>query len=230
MGKRIISQRRGKGSFTYKSRGKLELKLPKKKGKAKVLDILHISARNTPVAKIQFEDGTVEKIIAPVGLTTKKIIDISDEASPRIGNIVSLGKITEGKEVFCIESKYQDGGKFCKTSGTFGIVKSHEKGYTYVQLPSKKIKKLKSNCRAIVGKPAGYGRISKPFLKAGTKWKKMRARGKLYPRTSGSSMNAVDHPFGGSSKVGKSTSTSRHAPPGRKVGSIAPRRTGKKKK
>jgi len=230
MGKRIISQRRGKGSFTYRAKGKIEIKLPKKEGKAKVIDIFHVSARNTPIAKIQFEDGTTDYIIAPSGLFTNQYIEISDKAEPLTGNILPLGNIPEGKEIFCIEANYLDGGKFCRSSGTFAIVKSHEKDYTYVQFPSKKIKKLKNICRAIIGKPAGYGRVAKPFLKAGTKWKKMRARGKLYPRTSGSRMNPVDHPFGGSTKPGKSTSTSRHAPPGRKVGSIAPRRTGKKKK
>ncbi|HIE41154.1 MAG TPA: 50S ribosomal protein L2 [Candidatus Aenigmarchaeota archaeon] len=230
MGKRIISQRRGKGSLTYRARGKLKIRLPKKEGKAKVLDIFHVSARNTPIAKIQFEDGSVDYLIAPTGLLTNQILEVSSNAPPVLGNIIPLGKIPEGKEVFCIEASYQDGGKFCKSSGIFAIIKSHEKFYTYVQLPSKKIKKFDSNCRAIIGRPAGYGRITKPFLKAGDKWRRMRAKGKLYPRTSGSKMNAVDHPFGGSAKPGKPTTVSRNAPPGRKVGSIAARRTGKKKK
>ena len=44
-------------------------------------------------------------------------------------------------------------------------------------------------------------------------------------------MNAVDHPFGGarSGRKGRSTTTSRHAPPGRKVGMIAARKTGRSK-
>ena len=230
MGKRIISQRRGKGTSTYRSRRREKIILPKKKGKVKVLDIKHISGRDTPIAKIQFEDNSTEYIVAPVGLKTNQELNFSDNAKPAIGNIVPLGKIPEGYPVYFIESKYRDGGKFCKSSGTFAVVKSHEKEYTYIQLPSKKIKKLKSNCRAIVGRPAGYGRISKPFLKAGIKWKRIKSRGGLYPRTSGSKMNPVDHPYGGKTRPGQSTSTSRHASPGRKVGSIAPRRTGKKKK
>ena len=44
-------------------------------------------------------------------------------------------------------------------------------------------------------------------------------------------MNVIDHPFGGSAHhAGKSKSTSRNAPPGRKVGAIASKRTGRKKK
>ncbi len=230
MGKRIIVRRRGKGSSTYRAKGKLELKLPKKEGKAKVVDIQHISARNTPIAKIRFEDGTISFIAAPIGLSTEQTIDISPNAEVSTGNILPLSKIPEGSPVYFIESVYKDGGKFCRSSGSFAIVKSHEKDYAFLEFPSKKIKKLKGNCRAIVGKPAGFARNTKPFLKAGTKWKVMKSKGKLYPRTSGSKMNPVDHPFGGKTKPGKSTSVSKNAPPGQKVGSIAPRRTGKKKK
>jgi large subunit ribosomal protein L2 len=51
-----------------------------------------------------------------------------------------------------------------------------------------------------------------------------------YPRVSGVAMNAVDHPFGGGNRKhpGKPTTVSRNAPPGRKVGHIAARRTGKR--
>ena len=59
----------------------------------------------------------------------------------------------------------------------------------------------------------------------------MKARNRLYPSVSGTSMNAVDHPFGGTSShhKGKPTIAPKHAPPGRKVGKLKPRRTGKKK-
>ena len=114
MGKRIISQRRGRGTFTYRAKGRIEIKLPKREGKAKVIDILH--GRNTPIAKIQFEDGSTDYVLASVGLTTNQYLEISAEATPTNGNIVPLSKVPEGREVFFIESKYQDGGKFCKSS------------------------------------------------------------------------------------------------------------------
>jgi large subunit ribosomal protein L2 len=45
-------------------------------------------------------------------------------------------------------------------------------------------------------------------------------------------MNAVAHPFGGTSSAskGRPTQAARSAPPGRKVGKIAPKKTGKRKK
>ena len=60
----------------------------------------------------------------------------------------------------------------------------------------------------------------------------MKARNKLYPIVSGSAQNAVDHPFGNkrSSRNSKARPTPKNAPPGRKVGMIGARRTGRKKK
>jgi len=100
-----------------------------------------------------------------------------------------------------------------------------------VQLPSSKTKRFLPDCRATIGIIAGSGRKEKPFLKAGKRHYAMKAKNKLWPQVSGSSMNSVDHPFGGSSSASKSgpTQASRNAPPGRKVGKIAPKKTGKKR-
>ena len=122
-----------------------------------------------------------------------------------------------------------DGGKVCRTAGSSAVVVSHDRNKTVIRLPSHKFRTLSSQCRATIGKVAGSGITEKPFVKAGTKSYAMAVRNKLYPRTSGVAMNPVDHPFGGKTKPGKHKSVSRNAPPGRKVGSISPRRTGKKK-
>ena len=59
----------------------------------------------------------------------------------------------------------------------------------------------------------------------------MKARGRLYPRTSSVAMNAVDHPFGSGrgKQHTKIKPASPHAPPGRKVGPIRAKRTGRKR-
>ena len=90
---------------------------------------------------------------------------------------------------------------------------------------------LSPHCRASVGVVGGGGRVEKPFLRAGPRYHLMKAKGKMYPRMRGIAMAAVYHPFGGGrhQHPGKSTSTSRNAPPGRKVGNIAPRKTGRKR-
>jgi len=60
----------------------------------------------------------------------------------------------------------------------------------------------------------------------------MRAKNKYYPIVSGVAMNAVCHPFGGSRSLrkGRPTIAPKNAPPGRMVGMIRPRRTGRKKR
>ena len=99
-----------------------------------------------------------------------------------------------------------------------------------VEMPSAKRRVFLPECRATIGVIAGSGRKEKPFLKAGTKYYAMKAKNKLWPQVSGTSMNAVDHPFG-ASRVSKGgpTQASRNAPPGRKVGKIAPSRTGRRR-
>ena len=93
-------------------------------------------------------------------------------------------------------------------------------------------KTFQKNCRANVGIIAGGGRTEKPFLKAGRKYFAMKSKNKLWPIVCGQSMNAVDHPHGGttSSKKKYSYTVSRHAPPGAKVGAIAAKRSGRKKR
>ena len=72
--------------------------------------------------------------------------------------------------------------------------------------------------------------MEKPLYKAGRKFFKVKAKNIYWPSVSGNSMNAVDHPFGsGYSGIGKHKTVARNAPPGKKVGSIAASRTGKRK-
>ena len=69
-------------------------------------------------------------------------------------------------------------------------------------------------------------------MKAGKNYHIHKARNKLYPIVSGSAMNAVAHPFGNKRTSRKSNAkpAPRNAPPGRKVGHIRPKRTGRKNK
>jgi large subunit ribosomal protein L2 len=220
MGKRIISQRRGRGSSTYRvpRRGK-EIGITYKNIEGRVTDIINDPGRNAPLAKVKYTDGACDYLIAPIGL----------KVGEGTGFVSSLSKIPVGMQVFAIETFPNSGPKLCRTSGSFAVVVSKTKNSCVVQLPSKKKINLNPECRASVGVPAGEGFREKPWLKAGKKWIAMHRRGKLYPRTSGVAMNAVDHPFGGPTKPGKSMSVSRHAPPGRKVGSWGARRSGRKR-
>jgi len=234
MGKRIISQRRGKGSSTYRAPS---FRYPGKaasvglgNSEGKIKDIIHSQGHSAPLIVVSYENK-VQLSIAPHGIKVGDQVSTGPGVASKIGNTLPLSEIGEGEAVFNIESKPGDGGKFVRASGMFAKVLSTTKAGVLVELPSKKKKVFGKNCRATVGIVAGGGRKEKPMLKAGKMYHKQKARNRLYPRTSAVAMNAVDHPFGGSSSAhkGQPTIAPRHAPPGRKVGKIRPRRTGRRK-
>jgi len=237
MGKRIISQNRGRGTPVYKApshKYKAMIRHPKvSEGsllRGTVVELLHDPARTSPIARVEFEDGTEDFILACEGMHIGQKIQIGSGAEIRSGNILPLGEIPEGTPIYNIEARPGDGGRFCRASGTYSMLVAHDGERSVVQLPSGELKWLDSRCMAAIGVVAGGGRIDKPFVKAGKKYHKMKSKAAKWPRVRGVAMNAVDHPFGGGKHqhTGKPKTVSRNAPPGRKVGSIAARRTGKR--
>lgn len=222
MGKRIISQRRGKGSHTYRVPTRaFKPNLIYRKVPGVITDIVNDPLRNSPLAEVAYADNNKGYIVAMEGMKVGDRIENS---------VVPVVSATEGQRISCIETYPNSGPKLCRSPGSFAIVESKTEKECVIVLPSKKKMKVNSQCLVTLGIPAGEGRNEKPWVKAGKKWTAMHARGKLYPRTSGVAMNAVDHPFGGGyTGLGKPKSVSRDAPPGRKVGSIASRRTGRKR-
>ena len=233
MGKRIIQQARGKGSGTYRVRRRAyryELKYPSSlNGEGTVVKLLNSAAHTAPLAKI-LHNKNVFFIPAFEGMIEGQKISFNS-GEIKNGNILKIGNIPVKTTVYCIESRPGDGGIFIKTAGSSAIVSRVFGDSVYVMFPSKKEKKLNPNCRAIVGVIAGGGRLNKPFVKAGRKYHLKKAKGKLWPRTSAVKFNVVDHPFGsGRGKRIKSKIAKRNAPPGKKVGLLRPRRTGRKKR
>ncbi|MGQ4891963.1 MAG: 50S ribosomal protein L2 [Candidatus Njordarchaeia archaeon] len=246
MGKRIRVQRIGRGTQNFRTPPVRFAKVkipdwPETRGgavKGTVIDIVHEPGRYAPLALVKFvrATGEIEKIwmIASEGIRTGQTIEIGDTASLEIGNVLPLAKIPEGVPINNVEIRPYDGGKIARAAGTYAIIRSQipAKGRTEIELPGKKRIMLKSNCRAQIGIVAGAGKDEKPLVKAGAAYHKWKVKAHIWPRTRGVAMNAVDHPFGGGrdKKPGKPKSVSRNAPPGRKVGSIAARRTGRRKK
>jgi len=238
MGKRITSQNRGKGTPTYTApshRYRAEIRhLRFKPGEtisAEVIDIQHDPARNGPVALVRLPDGSKEFVLAVEGIGVGDVIQVGEDVEIKPGNTTYLKNIPEGTYICNVENQPMDGGKFARAGGTYAIVVAHEEDRVLVQMPSGRLKWFDPKCRATIGVVAGGGRVEKPFVKAGKKFHKMKSKAAKYPRVRGVAMNAVDHPFGGGKHqhVGKPKTVSRNAPPGRKVGSIAARRTGVRK-
>ncbi|MEW6069508.1 MAG: 50S ribosomal protein L2 [Candidatus Thermoplasmatota archaeon] len=232
MGKRIVSRRRGAGSIFRAPSHKYvaEAKYPNiPEGSGIVKDILHDPGRTAPIAEIVFENKQTF-LPAPEGLKVPQTIMLSERAPVAVGNILPLGKIPEGTKIFNLESQPGDGGKYVRSGGTSATVIT-QGAKTIVQLPSGKMKAFDPRCRATIGIAAGGGRVEKPWYKAGKKYLALRAKAIYYPRVAGVAMNPVAHPYGGGSHqhVGKHGSVGKGTPPGRKVGKIAPKRTGRRK-
>jgi large subunit ribosomal protein L2 len=232
MGKNLTQQKRGRGSPVYRRPGfRFEGNTDiGGDGAAVVIELISAPSHSAPLARIKHDDNSTTLIIAPEGVREGQVIAIGGEEII-FGNIAKLKSMPEGTSVFNIENRPGDGGKFVKASGTSARIVAKTPSKVTVLLPSKKSKDFNPDCRACIGVVAGGGRPEKPFYKAGRKYYEMKARNIYWPSVSGTSMNAVDHPFGGhkSHHKGRPTTAPRNAPPGRKVGMIRPRSSGRSK-
>lgn len=244
MGRVIRVQRKGRGGI-FKAHNK------HRKGPAKirpidyaerhgylrgiVKEIIHDPGRGAPLARVEFRHTYKFKketftMIATEGMYTGQFIYCGKKAALTVGNVLPLSSMPEGTIVCNVEEKTGDRGALARTSGNYATIIAHnpDDGKTRIKLPSGAKKVVPTNCRATVGMVAGGGRIDKPLLKAGRAYYKYKAKRNCWPKTRGVAMNPVDHPHGGGNHqhVGHATTVSRHAPPGKKVGLIAARRTG----
>jgi len=242
LGKRIRVQRRGRGSSTFRAQTFRRVAPSRYIAsethqdnvlKATVQGLMHEGGRGVPLANIRLENGDDFYTVAAEGLSEGQHLEIGPSAQIGIGNILPLEQIPPGTLVCNLELRPSDGGKIARASGAYATVVAHTVEGTAVKLPSGRNLNLNNRCRATIGVVAGAGRTDKPFLKAGKKRALMKARGRIYPTTKGVAMNAAFHPHGGGahkSSSMKPTTVSRTAPSGQKVGLIAARQTGRKKR
>ncbi|MHA1344896.1 MAG: 50S ribosomal protein L2 [Candidatus Heimdallarchaeaceae archaeon] len=242
MGKKILVQRRGRGTSQFRAASH------KRKGSVKyrkitkieytdeiivgsVKDIVHDPGRGAPVAIVLFQDALKKVILPSEGLKVGQSIEYGAGATVVIGNTMPLLAIPDGSPVFNIELTPGDGGRLIRSSGGYATILGRDKGKVTLQLPSGEMKEIPQRCRATIGIVAGGGRTEKPFVKAGNKHYLKKAKGHYYPRVRGVAMNAVSHPHGGGAHQSppRATTVSRHAQPGRKVGLIAARRSGRRR-
>jgi large subunit ribosomal protein L2 len=235
MGKTLIQQARGHGSLSYRVKHSTFFLKPEYLSdfvdgeEFEVVRLISPMSHTAPIAKFkQVNGGKTFHNLAISGMFEGQKIKIGGK-NP--GDIIKIGELENGTEIFNIEINPQDGGKLVRTGGNSAVIIGKEGTTITIRLPSKCEKKLKGNCRATIGKTAGSGRLDKPILKAGKQHFIKKSKSRLWPRTSAVKMNAIDHPFGsGRAKRIKSKIAKRNAPPGAKVGHLRPRRTGRTKR
>src|ERR1051326_5557879 len=155
MGKRLITQRRGKATPVHMSPGHRHLgpaKLPKVRTetKVKVEDIVHAPGRTAPVGILRMPDGSKSRTILAEGVSVGQELTIAtDQLAP--GNVLRLALIPEGSPGFNIESQPGDGGKFVRAAGTTASIVGRNPAGVVVRMPSGQFKTLNPQCRATIG-------------------------------------------------------------------------------
>jgi large subunit ribosomal protein L2 len=235
MGKKLRVQRSGRGTSVFRNPGWKHVaaaRYPRFKegvGAGRIVELVHDPGRGIPLAKIEY-NGAYFYTVAAEGSYVGQSVEMGSQAATIAGNIIPLSAIPDGTRIFDVELRPGDGGKLARTSGSYCVLVSHVENGAVVTLPSGSSKTLEKECLATVGTAAGGGRVEKPFLRAGAKYHLMKAKATKYPRVRGVAMNVVSHPHGGGNhpSVSRSTTISRRMPPGRKVGHISAKRSGRK--
>lgn len=233
MGKKLKQQRRGKGTFAYTKPPHtfdLRVNYPMGSKVGEVVNIFNHTGHTTPVMEILYDDFTTGYLLAPEGIGIGDKIYLNKDVA-KLGSVLSLADITEGVPIFNVEYRPGDGGKLVRAGGSYAFISSHNGDKVSLTLPSKVHIELSANCKAQLGVLSSGGRKDEPIIKAGKNHYIKHAINALWPVNRGVKMSPVDHPFGGKQHhKGKSSLTSRNAPPGRKVGNLAARRSGRKKR
>ena len=193
------------------------------------MKIFHDPGHTAPLARVKLEGGEEYMMLAHLGMYEGQEIEIGNNADIRPGNVLPLGSIPEGVPIYNIEARPGDGGKYIRSGGNYAQIVTHGVKTT-VQMPSGEFKMFDPRCRATIGIIAGGGRKEKPMLKAGKIYHAWRSKARKAVRVRGVAMNAVNHPHGGGNHqhVGRPSTVSRHAPPGRKVGRLSPKKKKKR--
>jgi len=236
MGKRPLVRRRGRGGMQFRSATTRKIapaKYPRftlaEQHEGTVIDIVHESGRDVPLAKVRFEDGSISFVPSVLGTKVGSQIKFGLKAEISDGNVISVQNIPDGTTVCNVEKQFGDGGSFIKSAGTNATVFSHGTDGVTLKLPSGKFATLNPKNRAMIGTLSGGGVGDRPLMRAGIKWRRFKSKGQKYPIVRGVAQAAYVHPHGGGrhQHVGQSSTVSRDASPGAKVGSIAARKTGR---
>ena len=167
--------------------------LYEKKGIAGVVvSVEYDPNRSGLIALVKYPDGEKRYVLAPRTVGPGSKILVSEDAAPEPGNRIPLGNIPVGTLVYNLELEKGRGARLVRSAGAGAIVLAHENGYTHVELPSKEVRMIRSDCWASIGAVSNpeHGLIT--IGKAG----RSRHLG-VRPSVRGSAMNPVDHPHGG---------------------------------
>jgi len=159
---------------------------------ATVIGIEYDPNRSARIALLEYEDGERRYILAPEGLQVGAVVRSGENAEPRVGNCLPLGRIPLGTFVHNVELQPGKGGQIVRSAGTGAQVSAREDKYVHLILPSGEVRRVLATCRATVGRVGNAEHQNVKLGKAGrSRWMGRR------PHVRGTAQNPVDHPMGG---------------------------------
>ncbi|NOX92901.1 MAG: 50S ribosomal protein L2 [Gammaproteobacteria bacterium] len=148
--------------------------------------------RSAHIALLLFADGERRYIIAPKGIQAGTEVVSGNDAPIKPGNCLTLRSIPVGATVHCIEMKPGKGAQMIRSAGASAQLIAREGEYATLRLRSGEMRKIHTECRAVIGEVGNSEHSLRKLGKAGaSRWRGVR------PTVRGVAMNPVDHPHGG---------------------------------
>lgn len=171
---------------------KIDFKRNKDGIPAKVERLEYDPNRSALIALVLYADGERRYMIAPQGLKAGDEVVSGSDAVIKTGNCLPLNNIPVGTTIHCIEMQPGGGAKLARSAGASVQLIAREGIYATIRLRSGQMRKVLSECRAVVGEVSNPEHNLVSLGKAGA----TRHRG-TRPTVRGTAMNPVDHPHGG---------------------------------
>ncbi len=189
-GGRITTRHRGGG---HKQRYRIiDFKRNKDGIKGIVERLEYDPNRTANIALIKYIDGERRYIIAPKGLHAGDSVMSGEDAPFSVGNCMPMRNIPLGSTIHCIEMKAGKGAQIARSAGSSAQLVAREGEYATLRLRSGEMRKIRSECRAVIGEVGNSEHGLRKLGKAGaSRWRGVR------PTVRGVAMNPVDHPHGG---------------------------------
>lgn len=148
--------------------------------------------RSAFISLIAYADGAKSYIIAQSGMKVGQTVVSGPDASPEVGNAMTLRTIPLGTVISCIELRPGQGAVIARSAGTFAQLVARDGKYATIKMPSGEVRLILLECMATIGAVSNHDHQLIVSGKAGrSRWLGRR------PRTRPVAMNPVDHPMGG---------------------------------
>ncbi len=159
---------------------------------AKVERLEYDPNRSAFIALLLYADGERRYIIAPANVKAGDVLESGRNSAIKAGNCLPLANIPVGTTIHCVEMQPGGGAKIARSAGASVQLIAREGAYATLRLRSGEMRKVLSECRAVIGEVGNSEHNLRTLGKAGAS----RHRG-IRPTVRGTTMNPVDHPHGG---------------------------------